>query len=242
LIVSYLLGCIRGGYFVDLAANDAIVHSNTAGLEATFGWQGLCVEPNPTYWAGFGQRRCKLVGAVVTKEDNEMVQFVFDGVKGTMHARNGQHEQLPSLSMRTLLLSVGAPRTIDYMSLDVEGAETAVMQGFPFDAGFTIRVLSVERPDVALEQLLVENGMTRVGAIGKMGEVIFIQASDLDVASRARKLAETISKSTPFYPGLSDGSNLIFPGACGWTKNSVIKRRRWHNLRGGNELHGDIDY
>ena len=213
LIVSYLLGCIRGGYFVDLAANDAIVHSNTAGLEATFGWQGLCVEPNPTYWAGFGQRRCKLVGAVVTKEDNEMVQFVFDGVKGTMHARNGQHEQLPSLSMRTLLLSVGAPRTIDYMSLDVEGAETAVMQGFPFDAGFTIRVLSVERPDVALEQLLVENGMTRVGAIGKMGEVIFIQASDLDVASRARNLAETISKSTPFYPGLSDGSNLIFPGA-----------------------------
>lgn len=144
--------------------------------------------------------------------------------------------------MRTLLLSVDAPKTIDYMSLDVEGAETSVMQGFPFDAGFTIRVLSVERPDVALEQLLVENGMIRVGAIGRMGEVIFIKASDVDVASRARKLAETISKSTPFYPGLSDGSNLIFPGACGWTKNSVIKRRRWHNLRGGNELHGDIDY
>ena len=214
LIVSYLLGCIRGGYFVDLAANDAIVHSNTAGLEATFGWQGLCVEPNPTYWAGFGQRRCKLVGAVVTKEDNEMVQFMFDGVRGTMRgARNGQRKQLPSLSMRTLLLSVDAPKTIDYMSLDVEGAETSVMQGFPFDAGFTIRVLSVERPDVALEQLLVENGMIRVGAIGRMGEVIFIKASDVDVASRARKLAETISKSMPFYPGLSDGSHLIFPGA-----------------------------
>ena len=60
LIVSYLLGCIQGGYFVDLAANDAIVLSNTAGLEATFGWRGVCVEPNPTYWAGYGQRRCQL--------------------------------------------------------------------------------------------------------------------------------------------------------------------------------------
>lgn len=37
------------GYFVDLAANDAMEFSNTLALERA-GWDGLCIEPNPTYW------------------------------------------------------------------------------------------------------------------------------------------------------------------------------------------------
>jgi hypothetical protein len=37
----------RGGFFLDLAANDAAVLSNTLTLEQSFGWRGICVEANP---------------------------------------------------------------------------------------------------------------------------------------------------------------------------------------------------
>ena len=37
----------RGGFFLDLAANDAAVLSNTLMLEQSFGWCGICVEANP---------------------------------------------------------------------------------------------------------------------------------------------------------------------------------------------------
>lgn len=43
-IILDLLG--PNGYFIDLAANDAKVLSNTLLLER-HGWNGLCVEPNP---------------------------------------------------------------------------------------------------------------------------------------------------------------------------------------------------
>ena len=43
-----LLGGLRGGYFVDLAANDPVRLSNSKTLEAEFGWSGLCIEGDST--------------------------------------------------------------------------------------------------------------------------------------------------------------------------------------------------
>jgi hypothetical protein len=42
-VVLSLLRNQTGGFFVDLAANDATVLSNTFTLERHYGWQGLCV-------------------------------------------------------------------------------------------------------------------------------------------------------------------------------------------------------
>jgi hypothetical protein len=42
-VVLSLLRNQTNGYFVDLAANDATVLSNTYALETHFGWKGLCV-------------------------------------------------------------------------------------------------------------------------------------------------------------------------------------------------------
>jgi hypothetical protein len=44
-IVLALFRGKRGGYFVDLAANDAVALSNTFALETDYGWNGLCIEP-----------------------------------------------------------------------------------------------------------------------------------------------------------------------------------------------------
>lgn len=44
--VMKALGFARDGYFVDLAANNAVWASNSFALEQNFGWTGICIEPN----------------------------------------------------------------------------------------------------------------------------------------------------------------------------------------------------
>ena len=56
----------------------------------------------------------------------------------------------------TLLQRLGAPINIDYLSLDVEGAESLVMASFPW-ATHRIRVLSVERPKPGLVRELQQH-------------------------------------------------------------------------------------
>ncbi len=42
--VVQLLKGKRGGFFIDLAANEPIILSNSRTLERDFGWDGLCIE------------------------------------------------------------------------------------------------------------------------------------------------------------------------------------------------------
>ena len=50
-----------------------------------------------------------------------------------------------------------APETIDYLSLDVEGAETRILRGFPFHK-YKFLAMTIERPTVELNELLFKNG------------------------------------------------------------------------------------
>ena len=50
-----LLRSKRGGFFLDLAANEPVVLSNTRSLERDLGWKGVCIEANPFYWQGLAE-------------------------------------------------------------------------------------------------------------------------------------------------------------------------------------------
>lgn len=68
-LVIALLRNKTDGYFVDLAANDAIQLSNTYALERYYHWRGVCIEPNPVYWHNLTTfRTCTTVAAVVGAE------------------------------------------------------------------------------------------------------------------------------------------------------------------------------
>lgn len=160
---------MRNGYFVDVGAADGMYLSNTFLLEQRYGWDGICIEANPIFFAQLQRvRAVKCVRAAVDADERD-VEFVVRGVVGgivdaTSDNRTGaaesQRSQTIMLRTRTLasiLEAENAPRTIDYLSMDVEGVEERVLATFPFDA-YTVNSLTVERPKPPLRDLLNRHG------------------------------------------------------------------------------------
>jgi hypothetical protein len=61
---------------------------------------------------------------------------------------------------------LNVPRRIDYLSLDVEGAEEFIMRVFPFK-DYDISLLTVERVKPSLRGFLVDNGFKMVARLGE---------------------------------------------------------------------------
>lgn len=149
----------REGYFVEFGATDGVLLSNTWLLEKEFDWQGICVEPNPKFFAKLKtNRQCTLSNQCISGETGKQVEFIYaDAFGGSqeyanedMHAEKraayrdaGQVATLTTISLDDLLRQVDAPRKIDYLSIDTEGSEFEILQAFPFDK-WEIRLLSVE--------------------------------------------------------------------------------------------------
>ena len=66
----------------------------------------------------------------------------------------GWNEAGITTSLVSIMDHFHAPSVIDYLSLDVEGAEESVLRGFDF-LRFSVRVMTIERPSAALANLLV---------------------------------------------------------------------------------------
>merc|ERR1719401_1538815 len=63
-----------GGFFLDLGAFDGLKCSNSALIEKSFGWKGVCVEPRPVPEA-FSSRNCLLVTRAMSQETGRKVRF-----------------------------------------------------------------------------------------------------------------------------------------------------------------------
>lgn len=149
---------------------------------------GLCVEPNPAYWYGLSHRKCTVVGALVGGPQIEkvLVKFrgVFGGILGRMDEKLANRKKEPdavaeeryTAPFAELLQEYKVPRTIDYVSLDVEGAEYLIMQHFPFDQ-YTIRILTIERPSNDLRKLLEQHGYLMLKSLAWWGETLWAHES-----------------------------------------------------------------
>lgn len=122
------------GYFVDVGAHDGIVHSNTYALEQ-LGWDGVCVEPNPDAFEQLASNRSRFVSNFAISDHDGLVPF--DGVCV------GTGSGIPCRTLSALLEFAAAPPVIDYLSIDVEGHECAVLAGMDFDR-WKVRLMTVE--------------------------------------------------------------------------------------------------
>lgn len=184
-LVVGLLNGKRNGYFIDLAANDAVELSNTYALERHYEWQGLCIEPNPAYWYNLTFRECQTIGAVVGQERMEQVYFRFDagdhgGIAGPGFD-NGKRWQKSSrktytVTLQEVLERTNAPLEIDYLSLDVEGAEAFILKNFPLQQ-YHIKLITAERLRGEARSYLEANGFQYLKRLSKWGEGLWAHES-----------------------------------------------------------------
>lgn len=182
-----LLGNLSGGYFVDLAANMPACGSNTYTMETWFGWRGLCVEGNPAFLRPLRRHRsCAVVHTAVDDAPGRTVRFRVDnwGLGGivandTDNRPDGGRGKTVTLRTRTLTEifdTLCVPATIDYLSLDVEGAELRVLRNFSFHR-YQFRVLTVERPPSPLRDLLRRRGYVFLRTLAPYGEELWVHRS-----------------------------------------------------------------
>ena len=149
----------RGGFFVEFGATDGVLLSNTYLLEQEFGWSGICAEPNPKLFEQLcANRRCKVSSACIGSRTGSRVDFILADAYGGIadfaaedsHADKreafrqlGAVTTMTTVSLNDFLVEQGAPRHIDYLSIDTEGSEFDILDAFPFDA-WTIDLITVE--------------------------------------------------------------------------------------------------
>lgn len=62
-----------------------------------------------------------------------------------------ESQAVKSSSLSEVLLSVGAPRVIEYLSVDIEGAEDLALLNHDFDC-FRFQCMTIERPSQRLRE------------------------------------------------------------------------------------------
>ena len=150
----------RGGWFIDSGAGpDGIYNSNTYALESQLGWTGLLVEPHPERHPDVVKNRNAIVEQVcLTDKPGEVTLTLNPHAPGTSGIVEEMSEPnrvafeaeamptvtVPSVPLWELLRKHNAPSVIEYLSLDIEGAEWLALKDFPFDE-FRILCMTVER-------------------------------------------------------------------------------------------------
>jgi len=162
----------RKGFFVDLAASDGIHNNNTYVLEKLFGWNGICVEPNPRFLEKLKNTRHCIVDNSVVSDKHQAVDFRIDNGGGggivaedtdnNMRLRaeelsNAEIITLDSIVLTELLDRYNAPKVIDYLSLDVEGSEERIIRSFDF-CRYQFQCMTIERSTPKVNEILYENG------------------------------------------------------------------------------------
>lgn len=136
-IFALLTNRFKRGYFVEIGANDGYTLSNTVYLEEQFGWDGLLVEANAQYQESLKHRKSKsVIAAVVDKEG--YYEFSNSGLYGgIVDLLDNTHEKFTNGSdsitvwgttLQCILEENDAPEMIDFISIDVEGAEVPVVE------------------------------------------------------------------------------------------------------------------
>ncbi len=185
----------RGGTFVDLGGYDGVHGSNTLFFELMHGWNGLLLEPSPKpYDKAASFRRCHCLKLAVAKAAGE-ARFLevsdgytmMSGLVESFHAEVRAHladhpsHKQAEITVRTttldsLLRSHGL-RKIDFISMDIEGAELQVLEGFPFDS-YDVRAWIIEnrQRNEIIAGIMRKNGYKRANMLG--GDDIYLKEND----------------------------------------------------------------
>src|SRR5262245_44499699 len=175
----------RGGVFVEIGAFDGITGSNTLFFEIFRDWSGLLIEASPRLHAEAQRLRdtpCLQVAVAPESGDAEfldvrrgyeqmggLVASLSENVKRIIEADSRTESEVirvPTRPLADILADHGLFR-IDYVSIDIEGGELAVLSTFPFDR-FEIGTWSVEVNEASpqIARLMSDAGFRLLAHVG----------------------------------------------------------------------------
>lgn len=164
----------RNGFYVELGANDGALASNSYFFELKKGWKGVLIEPAPNLYLRCLKRRGKnnsvfCRACVPFDYQQEFVRMRYsdsmtisdnldlDIGNYDEHINSGDKHLMPGESsfvfgaksdtLNSILIEASAPGLIDFLSLDVEGAELDVLRGLDFKR-FRFKYMMIECRDI----------------------------------------------------------------------------------------------
>jgi FkbM family methyltransferase len=156
----------KNGFFVDVGAHNGITFSNTYCLEKYLDWNGLCIEVNDDIFETLQNNRdCLCVNECVYEvsgieleleiplaneipEGNDMLTRIkcinthnFD----TWHNQFIKTKNIKKITktLTDIFEKYNVPQVIDYLSIDIEGAELIALKGLDFNK-YIISFLTLE--------------------------------------------------------------------------------------------------
>ena len=167
-------GFKRNGYFVEFGATDGVTLSNSFLMEKEFEWSGILAEPARRWHRDLkANRSCHIETDCVWRESNSVLTFDEADWGELSRARTpgssdanpkGRTYSVKTISLSDLLAKYGAPRVIDFLSIDTEGSEFEILNSFDFSE-YQFKVIACEHNhEPRREQifsLLTANGYVR---------------------------------------------------------------------------------
>ncbi len=157
IFTMLLLEESRNGFFVEFGATNGVQGSNSYLMEKTFGWSGILAEPARCWHAALRRNRSAMIShRCVWVESGASLPFreTRDAGFSTLEALTNKDRhvarripadiyEVETITLLQLLSEHGAPKVIDYLSIDTEGSEFDILEHFDFDR-HRPRVLTIE--------------------------------------------------------------------------------------------------
>ena len=181
---------MRAGYFVDIGAHDGWTISNTYLLEWRYGWSGLCIEANPRSFEKLVRtRRATCLNLCIDRKPGTVSFAVRDVLGGIIDPALDNHGQpgVEAIQLETVPLNVvlrehGAPAVMDYLSIDVEGAEDRVLDSLDFGR-YRFNCITIERPSDALRTILAAHAYVLVKEVPSL-DCFYVHRDFIDAYRR----------------------------------------------------------
>jgi FkbM family methyltransferase len=165
LIVRQFFNDQKGGVFLDVGCYDWKDGSTTLYLEEKLGWSGIGVDAQPQLRAGYEQHRprTKFLNYIVTDHSGAIEQLFMDGQISSIDAHhidqfpNAKGEtpvpiNVPTITLNDLLAENRVTR-LDFVSIDIEGAEPKALAGFDIEK-YKPRLVCIEASPELQETLM----------------------------------------------------------------------------------------
>jgi len=159
---------------VEVGAWDGIEFSNTYMFEKGLDWKGICIEPSQDAFLALSRNRnCAMFNCAAWNDSGQFLDFRETSI-GSLSALEGfgndwakeirsefKRSKVEARSLKDLLLEAKAPGWVDYLSVDTEGSELEVLEGFPWET-HNVGVATIEHNFTArrkeLENFMFDRG------------------------------------------------------------------------------------